>query len=166
MTRRLATLGLTLVALSWPTAALADTVTLRLMSINTIARQHDTKPLGKENKGDNIDFKDLLQNLATQFGNAKGKPVAFDAGRVLYTTAAEQRLVAIATFPTFGTITYEGYVNANAQGDIVLPITGGTGVFEGAKGTVTIGPGDQQAPNTYRVTVPGKLSLGGALPVA
>ena len=66
----LATLALVLTPI-----AQAQTVTIQLTSVTTVAQQHDTKPLGAS-KGDSIDFKDLLLNRVAQFGKAKGKPVA------------------------------------------------------------------------------------------
>ena len=46
---------------------------------------HDKPPVGKANRGDSIDFKDLLVNTRVQLGRPKGKPAAWDAGYVLYT---------------------------------------------------------------------------------
>ena len=56
---------------------------IRLTSLTTILVQHDTSPKGKPNKGDSIEFEDLLLNTVPQFGKAKGKPVAWDEAEVL-----------------------------------------------------------------------------------
>ena len=148
-------------ALFAPAAAQAQTVTIRLISLTTLTLQHDKAPKGKGNKGDSIDFKDRLMNATRQFGKAKGKAVAFDAGIIRYTSATHQEMLVTATFPGVGTITYQGSLDHQPNGDIVLPITGGTGGFKGAHGTVTIGPGEERAPNTYRVTVPGSVNIYG-----
>ena len=48
---------------------------------------------------------------------------------------------------------------ARKDGTTVVPITGGTGAFAGATGTVIIGKGQAKSPNTYIVTVPHALNL-------
>lgn len=153
-----------LVGLTFTSSAVAQaqTVTIQLISFTTLTTQHDTPPKGKGNKGDSIDFKDLLLNdVARQFGKKKGKAVGYDAGIVRYTSATRQEMLVRATFPGVGTITFQGVMEPRSNGDVVLPITGGTGGFKGARGTVTIGSGDQKAPNTYRVTVPGTVNIYG-----
>jgi hypothetical protein len=40
---------------------------------------------------------------------------------------------------------------------IRIPVVSGTGRFTAAKGTVTVGPGEQSALNTYRLILPGGL---------
>jgi len=150
------------VALLSPMAAQAQTVTIKLISFTTLTTQHDTPPKGKGNKGDSIDFKDLLLNdKVSQFGKKTGRAVGFDAGIVRYTSATHQEMLVQATFPGVGTITFQGSLDPKANGEVVLPITGGTGGFKGAHGTVTIGSGDNKAPNTYRVTVPGNVNIYG-----
>ncbi len=166
MGRRLAAVGIALVALALPGSAFAGSVTLRLESVTTVTQAHDRKPVGVANKGDSIDFKDLLENKVTQLGKKSGVPVGYDVGTVTYTSANHQQLKVKATFPGLGTITYGGAMDASASGDSVMAITGGTGIFKGAKGTVTIGTGTNKAPNTYRVTVPGTLKLKSGLPLA
>jgi hypothetical protein len=166
MGRRLAAVGVATAALALPGAAGAGSVTLRFLSVTTVTQTHDRKPVGTVSKGDSIDFKDLLQNKVAQLGKRPGVPVGYDAGTVTYTSATGQRLAARATFPGVGTITYAGAMDADATGDAVLKITGGTGAFKGARGTVTIGSGTSKAPNTYRVTVPGTLKPETGLPVA
>ena len=161
MRMRMGALAIVCFLFALPAAAAAQTVTIKLMSITTVTNQHDTPPKGKGNKGDSIDFKDLLTNRVPQFGKTAGKPVGFDAGTVRYTSDIDQRILVTATFPGVGTLTYEGSLTTRTNGDIVLPITGGTGGFKGARGTVTIGDGEARVPNTYRVTVPGTLSIYG-----
>jgi hypothetical protein len=151
---RLGAVVLVGLALVFSPAAQAQTVTIVVTSRTTQLVPHDLPPKNKANSGDSIDFKDLLTNRQPQFGKAKGKPIAYDVGVLRYTSSTKTTMSVTATFPGIGTITFAGDFDAN-KGNNVLPITGGTGGFKGAKGTVTIGPGATASPNTYRVTVPG-----------
>jgi hypothetical protein len=120
---------------------------------------HDRAPQARLNAGDSVAFKDLLLNRSRQFGKGTGRPVAYDAGMITYTSRTARRLSATATFPGIGTISHSGPVVERKDGTTVVPITGGTGGFRGATGTVTIGKGESKAPNTYGVTVPHHLDL-------
>jgi hypothetical protein len=145
-------------ALVFSPVAQAQTVTIQLTSVTTVAIQHDTKPVGAS-KGDSIDFKDLLLNRVSQFGKKKGKPVAYDVGTITWKNAKLTTIKCVATFPGVGTITYAGGFNARADGTTVIPIISGTGAFKGATGTVTIGKGEKSAPNTYLIHVPHALNI-------
>jgi hypothetical protein len=140
-------------------AAQAQTVTVEVTSVPTQATVHDRAPQGKLNAGDSIAFKDLLLNRKPQFGKKTGKPVAYDAGTIVYTSKTARRITARATFPRIGTISYGGPIVERKDGTTVVPITGGTGGFRGARGTVTIGKGETKAPNTYVIRVPHHLDL-------
>ena len=140
-------------------AAQAQTLTIEVTSVPTQAKVHDRAPQGKLNAGDSIAFRDLLLNRKPQFGKKVGKPVAYDAGTIMYTSRTARRISAKATFPGIGTISYAGRVVERRDGTTVVPITGGTGGFRGATGTVTIGRGESKAPNTYVITVPHHLDL-------
>ncbi|HEY3921624.1 MAG TPA: hypothetical protein VGL76_05865 [Gaiellaceae bacterium] len=145
-------------AIAVPAAQASTSVTLVFTSLTTLTQTHDTAPKGKANKGDSIDFKDLLlATTANELGKAKGKPVAYDAGTVVYTSASAQSIKGVTTFPKIGTITFEGQMVQAKDGTVHVPITKGTGSFAGVKGTLIIGTGDQKAPNTYRLTLPGPL---------
>ncbi len=147
-------------------AAQAQTVTIQLTSLTTIVVPHDQAPKGKPNKGDSIDFKDLLTNRTAQFGKKKGKPVAYDAGTLVYTSSTDTKITVVATFPGIGTITYRGPFATQKNGLTVVPISGGTGAFKGATGTVTIGKGSTTAPNIYVVHVPHPIDIHGRGTVA
>lgn len=160
-------LALVAVALLLSADAHAQTVRIQLTSLNTVQVPHNIAPTNKLNKGDFITFKDLLLNRVSQFGKKKNRPVAYDVGTITYTSATQRKLVCTATFPGIGTITYGGKVVDRKDGTSVFPITGGTGGFKGAKGTVTLGPGATTAPNILEVTVPGNtINLHGAGGVA
>jgi hypothetical protein len=146
-----------------PSAQAATHMTLKLTSITTVTDAHDTAPKGKANKGDNIDFKDLLITTSNdQLGKKKGKPVGYDAGTVLYTSATAQKIEGVTTFPGFGTVTFVGPLKTAKDGTVTVPITKGTGQFKGVTGSLIIGAGDQKAPNTYVLTLPHALRLPGS----
>ena len=149
-----------------PLAQASASLTVVVTSYTTVQQTHDIAPRGKANKGDRIDFKDLLVATGKQLGKAKGKPVGYDAGTVLYTSAKTQSISGVTTFPGIGTLTFEGPMTEAKDGTVTVPITGGTGQFKGAKGTLTIGKGDQKAPNTYRLKLKRALVLPGSGPVA
>ena len=140
-------------------AALAETLTIEVTSLTTQVKAHDTAPKGKPNKGDSIAFRDLLMNLKPQFGKKTGQAVAYDVGTQTYTSAKQIRIDCVATFPGIGTIHFAGPMNTRKDGTTVIPITGGTGGFAGATGTVTIGNGATKAPNVYQVTIPHPLDI-------
>ena len=162
MPLRTSALALVVAALALSPAAQAQTVKIQVKSLNTIQVVHDTAPKQKVNKGDAIFFKDLLLNMVAQFGKQKGKPVAYDVGTVTYTTSVTRKMSCVVTFPGIGTISYGGIVIDHADGTTTFPITGGTGGFKNAKGTVTLRAGKTTQPNIFDVTVPGHpLNLNG-----
>ncbi len=140
-------------ALVLAAAAQAQHVRIEVTSVTTQAKANDTPPKGKANKGDSIAFKDLLLNRKNQFGKAIGKAVAYDKGTIVYTSAKQTRMTATAIFPGVGTLHFGGPFRTE-HGQTVLPVTGGTGAFKGAKGTVTIGAGATSAPNIYELDMP------------
>jgi hypothetical protein len=140
----------------------AQTVTIQLTSLITQRADHDLPPKGKLNKGDYVGFKDLLLNRKAQFGKKAGLPVGYDVGTMTSTGGAQTKIHVRAVFPKIGTITYAGPFVTRKDGTTVVPITGGTGGFKGATGTVVIGAGETKSPNTYIVTVPHALDLSGA----
>jgi hypothetical protein len=153
-------------ALALSAGVQAQRVRIELTSLTTVLVQHETKPKGRPHKGDWIEFKDLLLNRAAQFGKAKGRPVAWDEGEVLYTSATNRSIRVLAIFPGIGSITYTGDFPSPRSVSAVARITGGTGGFRGASGTVTIGPGAASAPNIFLVTVPHPFDIHAAGGVA
>lgn len=98
-------------------------------------------------------------NRKPQFGKKAGKPVAYDVGTMTSIGGSKATIKVKAVFPKIGTIAYAGAFVTRKDGPTVIPITGGTGAFEGATGTVVIGAGEAKSPNTYIVTVPHALDL-------
>jgi hypothetical protein len=137
----------------------AQTVTIELTSLITQRADHDLPPKGKLSKGDFVGFRDLLLNRKAQFGKKAGLPVGYDVGTMTSTGGTKTRITVKAVFPKIGTITYSGPFVTRKDGTTVVPITGGTGGFKGATGTVVIGAGETKSPNTYIVTVPHALDL-------
>lgn len=145
-----------------PASQATTHVTLILTSLTTVTQTHDTVPKGKANKGDSIDFKDLLVATGDQLGKKKGKPVGYDAGTVLYTSSTSQKIEGVTTFPGFGTVTFAGVMTTAKDGTTTVPIISGTSQFKGVKGRLVIGNGDQKAPNTYVLTLLHPLALPGS----
>ena len=139
--------------------ALAQRVTLEVTSVTVQASAHDTPPKGKPNAGDRIAFRDMLLNRQPLFGRKKGKAVAHDVGTVTYTSAVDSTIDVIVTFEGIGTLHYHGPFVTRTDGTTVIPVTGGTGVFAGATGTVTIGKGTTRAPAVFDLSVPQKVDL-------
>jgi hypothetical protein len=142
-----------------PAAQGATHLIVVLTSLNTIQQVHDNPPMGKGNKGDSIDFKDLLVTTKAALGHKKNHKIAWDAGTVIYVTGSVQKILVRVTFPGLGTITYEGVLKSLKGGNSSVPIVAGTGQFKGARGTVIIGPGDVKSLNTFDLTVPGRIVL-------
>jgi len=140
-------------------ARTAQTVTIEFTSVIAQRTDHDLPPKGKLSKGDYASFRDLLLNRKRQFGKKVGAPVGYDEGKMTSTGGSKTKITVKAVFPKIGTITYAGPFVTRKDGTTVLPITGGTGGFRGATGTVVIGAGESKSPNTYIVTVPHRLDL-------
>ena len=145
-----------------PAAQAATSVTFVFTSYTTITKTHDNPPRGKANAGDSIDFKDLLVATTDTLGKKKGKPVGYDAGTVLYTSATTQKIEGRTTFPGVGTVTFAGEMKSMKDGTVHVPVIRGTGSFKGAKGTLIIGEGQQKAPNTYVLTLPHPIPAPGS----
>jgi len=143
-----------------PSAQGATSVSLVFTSYTTVTKTHDTPPRGKPNRGDRIDFKDLLVTTSKQLGKKPGKAVGYDAGSVLYTSPSTQSISGVTTFPGFGTLTFAGPMKTLKDGTVHVPILKGTGAFKGAKGVLIIGEGNNKAPNTYVLSLPHSLCTG------
>jgi hypothetical protein len=145
-----------------PAAQASTPVKLVFTSYTTVTQTHDTSPQGRANRGDSIDFKDLLVTTSQQLGKAKGNPIGYDAGTVVYTSRTDQKIKGVTTLPGFGTVSFAGSMKMRKDGTVHVPIVSGTGAFRGARGVLIIGKGDQTAPNTYVLTLPHSIPLPGA----
>jgi len=131
--------------------------TIKVLSLTRVTIPHDLKPKKRENRGDYIEFKDLLVTIGPLFGKKANQPIGFDQGTLTYTSPTSARLLGVASFPGRGTIRFKGAMRPHPDGSNTVPIVGGSGRFEAAKGVLVIGPGDQRSVNTFRFTVPGSV---------
>jgi hypothetical protein len=164
MRRRLALGLLAGVVLAFPGAAAAQRVTITVTSETTVQKVKDTPPLKQTNPGDAVEYKDLLLNVGAQFGKKAGEPVAYDEGIITYQGKSKpQTIYGVATFPGIGKLIYRGPMVDAGHGNTTVAVTGGTGGFKGAHGTLTLGPGTERALNTYEVVIPhGDVNVKGA----
>jgi hypothetical protein len=125
---------------------------IRLVSTTTSYSSTDKPPKGAS-AGDRQVFTSRLRNAAAQFGKPKGAVVGSDRSTLVVTATRRARMQTVAKLPG-GTITVSGLLRAVANGAISVPVVSGTGLFEGAKGTLTIlKPIDANtAGNIYRLT--------------
>jgi hypothetical protein len=114
----------------------------------------DRPPVGVDSKGDFYRAGSVLRNAVSQFGKPRGARVGSDDFLVKFISARQQRVRGRTTLPG-GLLKVEIIIRAG-QSDRLLPIAGGTGVYEGARGTVETRPlpGVQRALNIYRLTLP------------
>jgi Dirigent-like protein len=156
---RLAPLGALLLALTAPVAAdgaATTTVTFRVISVTIASKSHDVAPRGAS-KGDTIVQSDRLLNAARQFGRSKGARVGTDRGTLTFTSAHTAVFDGASTLPG-GTLTLRGTVVSLGNGDIVIPVVGGTGTFAHMTGTLTVGTQANHVPNTYRLVSPATVA--------
>jgi hypothetical protein len=132
-----------------------DTLVIKVTSVTVTGTpiSKDKPPKGAS-KGDTVVFRDTLVNAAAQFGKKVGAKVGTDAGTMTFTSKTSARFKGLATLPG-GTLTLDGPVVSTSDGkSIVIPITGGTGRYKNAHGSVLVGPGNKRALNTYTLTFP------------
>ncbi len=110
---------------------------------------HNVGPHGAS-KGDTVTYRDRLVNAAAQFGRKRGSPVGSDSGKLTFTGAHTATFSGRATLPG-GTLTLAGSVYTLQNGDLVIPVVGGTGSFAGLRGTLTVSTGKNHVLNTYRL---------------
>lgn len=141
-----------LFAVSSPAAA-GGAEEIAVISITTSVHRVDRLPKGVSD-GDTISSTDRLLNAKAQFGKLSGARIGSDHGRFTYTSTHSASYSGEASLPG-GTVTVRGAVLVRADGQLMIPIVGGSGRYRGAIGFVTIGPGKNRALNTYDLTVPG-----------
>jgi hypothetical protein len=134
-------------------AASTKTVTIHVTSVVSGTKATDTPPKGTS-LGDHVDFTDKLLNAVPQFGKAANEEVGTDKGTMTFTGSHTARLEGEAVLPD-GKITFAGDVTLAPNLSISVPVTGGTGKYENASGTLLVGKGTKRAPNTYRLVISG-----------
>ncbi len=133
-------------------------ITIKVMSHARVTIPHDLAPKGRENKGDWIHYQDLLVTVGPLFGKKPGIPVGWDKGTLTYTSPTTARVVGTAHFPGQGTLKFKGKMKPTKNGGSKVPIVSGGGKFQGAKGVLIIGPGNQRALNTFQFTLSGAVA--------
>jgi hypothetical protein len=128
-------------------------MTLTVISVQTAARSHDRAPKGRS-AGDRIEFANTLRNTTPRFGKGANERIGSDAGTMTFTSKSTARMKGVATLPD-GTIDFEGAVTVLPNDTVTVPVVGGTGTYANASGTLLVGSGNGQAPNTYRIVVGG-----------
>jgi hypothetical protein len=150
--RRRAALLIAVVAVAVPGAAQAKTLTIQVTSVVISFTPIDKKPTGTS-KGDRVIQRNRLMNAVRQFRKQKGTRIGTDHGTLTYLGAHRASYVGVAQLPD-GTIRLAGIVLLIEGGGIRIPVTGGTGRYEGAKGTLSVEPGDTRVLNVYELTLP------------
>jgi hypothetical protein len=124
---------------------------IQLVSITTADRINDVAPKGPS-KGDTEFTTSRLLNAVPQFGKRRGAAVGSDRGTLTFQSGRSVTINGVAKLPG-GTLVVHGKVRILANG-LVLPVSGGTGAFRGAHGTVTTSPltkDGKRALNVYRL---------------
>jgi Dirigent-like protein len=121
--------------------------TIVVTSVTVKYVSHDTGVKGPS-KGDTAVYHDQLLNAKAQFGKKKGARVGTDSGTLSFTGAHTATFKGEAKLPG-GTLTLSGDVYTLQNGDLVIPVTGGTGDFAGMTGTLTVATGKNHVRNTY-----------------
>jgi hypothetical protein len=125
---------------------------IRLVSITTSESSVDVPPR-KASAGDRQLFASRLLNARPQFGKPKGVVVGSDRGTMRLTGATSANLRTVAKLPG-GTITANGPLRAAGNGTVSVKVVKGTGIFAGARGTLTIlaPTGPKTVVNVYRLS--------------
>jgi hypothetical protein len=139
------------VALAAPSARASSTVVIRVRSIEVSRSHSDSAPKGPS-KGDEVLLRDRLVNISRQFGRPAGATVGGDYGRFVLLSSKTFEMQGVARLPG-GTLTIQGLGNGAPGPNLPLVVTGGTGRYAGARGTLVIGR-DIPSTNTSRLTLP------------
>jgi autotransporter-associated beta strand protein len=130
-------------------ASAASSHTILVTSETITMATHDLTPHGPS-KGDTVTYRDRLVNAVAQFGRKQGSPIGSDSGKLTFTGAHSATFSGRTTLPG-GTLTLAGPVFTLQNGDLVIPVVGGTGSFAGLRGTLTVSTGKDHVLNTYRL---------------
>ena len=138
-----------LCAASAPAAAHDRSIVIRLKSISVSGSVKDKPPKGLS-KGDVYTGRSRLLNVVPQFGKGTGAPVGSDVSTLTLTSRTTGIVSGVAALPG-GTLRFQG--KGRIASNDPIPVTGGTGRFAGAHGTLVSGSGSSPL-NTYRLTLP------------
>lgn len=135
------------------TAPTAKAVTIKVTSVVSGTKAHDKPPKGTS-QGDRVEFSDVLLNTVAQFGKRKDEQVGTDSGTMTFTGTNTAKLEGEAKLPD-GKILFSGEVTVSANDSVTVPVTGGTGKYENASGTLLVGSGSERSANTYTLVLSG-----------
>jgi hypothetical protein len=137
------------------TSAKASTkaVTIKVTSVvkTTLSHRQSAKVT---TPGDRVDFVDDLLNTAPRFGKGTNEKVGSDAGTMTFTSKSTATMKGVATLPD-GKIRFDGAVTVLPNNTVTVPVTGGTGTYKNASGTLLVGSGTVRATNTYTLVIAG-----------
>lgn len=134
--------------------AASPSLVIRLTSITTSARFDDKAPRGPS-AGDRFFTTSRLINAVAQLGRARGAVVGSDSGTLTLTSPQAGRVDVVVRL-VGGTLRVRGRTRVGSGTREVYPVTGGTGRFAGARGTLTVtglGGDGTRASNVYRLTL-------------
>jgi hypothetical protein len=133
-------------------------MTIRLVSTpGAVEEFEDRPPYGVNSKGDYFRQTSILRNAVPQFGRTKGARVGTDDFTLKFLSRTKRVLTGTTRLPG-GTLRIKefGRIGVSTPRD---PVVGGTGVFEGARGTLEAralpsSGGVDRTLNVYRLTLP------------
>jgi hypothetical protein len=118
---------------------------ITVKSVTTASIPSDKAPKGAS-KGDKVVLRDRLINVGSQFGKPAGAVVGRDEGVLVLTSATTGTFDGVTILPG-GTIHLHGVIRSGGE---TYSITGGTGRYAHAHGTIVIGKGKSPL-NTYHL---------------
>jgi outer membrane receptor protein involved in Fe transport len=127
------------------TAAAPTSLVITVKSVTTASIPSDKAPKGAS-KGDKVLLRDRLVNVGKQFGKPAGAVVGRDEGVLVLTSATSGTFDGVTTLPG-GTIHLHGVIRNGIE---TYSISGGTGRYAHARGTIVIGKGASPL-NTYHL---------------
>jgi hypothetical protein len=148
----LVVLAVLALAFAATTAAASPPTLIVLVSTTTSSSQVDRKPKDVVNAGDTETSTSRLVNARAQFGKPNGAAVGSDRGTVTYTGPHSARMKAVTKLPG-GTLVVSGPIESLGGNTVSIAVVGGTGIFAGAQGSLTILPptSAKTAVNVYRL---------------
>jgi hypothetical protein len=125
-------------------------ITVKSVTVSSV--HHEAAPKGTS-KGDRYILRSQLRNVSRQFSKPAGAVVGRDSYTLTFTSATSWLMAGMTMLPG-GTIRWSGQGRfRNDQLEGPLTVTGGSGAFAGARGTIT-GTSGATSINTYRLTLP------------
>jgi len=130
----------------------ASTLVIHVKSVLVSHTLKDVPPKGLS-KGDVAVEHDDLFNTSVRFGRPAHALVGTDRATLTFQSKTSTLIKGTARFPD-GTVAFSGIAKQTASTvSVTVPVTGGTGRYAHAQGTVTAG-GPATNLNTYRLTLP------------